>query len=236
MSDRQLIINVEAIAALREIREGVEPDPAAAAQLARLGGADGIALTLREDRLYAQDRDARVLRQTVHRGFWLCVAATSEMGKLALEIRPDVVVLTPEHPPERGTPDGLDAQGQLAQLGELCRVLEDGKVVSLLSIRPELEHVKAAHRMGAYGVELHAARYAEDGPDREEELRRIADCASLGAKLGLHVCVGRGLEVGALRQLSELRQIHAFHVGHAWMARSVLLGVERAVRELRALV
>ncbi len=236
MTDRQLIVNVEAIAALRQLRGGLEPDPVAAAQLALLAGADGIALTLREERPHAQDRDARVLRQTVHHGFWLPIAATPEMLKVALEVRPDAVVLTSEHASEPEAAGGLDVQAQIGALGEVVRTLDDGKVASLLSIRPELEHVKAAHRIGVYGVELDAARFAETGPDREDEFGRLCDCASLGAKLGLYVCAGRGLSVRTLRRLADVRQIHAFHVGHAVMARSMLVGVERAVRELRDIV
>jgi pyridoxine 5-phosphate synthase len=236
VSDRQLIVNVEAIAALRRLRGGPEPDPVAAAQLALLGGADGIGLTLREDRSHGQQRDARVLRHTVHRGFWLALGATPEMLKVALEIRPDVAVLMAAREPEGAASDGLEAAQEIGPLGEMLRTLEDGKVSSLLSIRPELDHVKAAHRMGAFGVELHAARFAEEGPDCEEEFGRLCDCASLAAKLGLFVCAGRGLGARSLRRLADVRQIHAFHVGFAPMARAVLIGVERAVRELRALV
>jgi pyridoxine 5-phosphate synthase len=230
VGDRQLIINVEAVAALRQLRGGPDPDPVAAAQLALLAGADGIALTLRDDRATAQDRDARVLRQTVHRGFWLSLPVSTEALKLALEVRPDVAVLTPDPASE---PGGLEARTRLGALGEVVRTLADGKVSSLLCVRPDLEQVKAAHRIGAYGVELHAARFAETGPDREDEFGRLCDCASLGAKLGLHVCVGRGLDARTLRRLSDVRQVHAFHVGHAAIARSTLVGIERAVRELR---
>ncbi len=229
-----LVVNVDHVATLRQARLGVEPEPVAAATLALLGGADGIVVHLREDRRHIQERDLRLLRQIVPRLFCLEMAPTQEMLKVALEVRPDSVTLVPERREELTTEGGLDLLGGLGEIREIVRALGDSKIRSCLFIDPDLDQIKVAHRVGARAVELHTGRYAEDGPDREEELRRVCDGVRLAAKLKLAVGVGHGLGYANIRPLFELTEIQEFSIGHSIVSRAVLVGMERAVAEMRA--
>ena len=233
---RRLVVNVDHVAALRQARGGVHPDPVVGATLALLAGADGIVVHLREDRRHIQDRDLRLLRQVVHGLLCLEMAPTQEMLKVALEVRPDSVTLVPERREELTTEGGLDLLSALGEVGEIVRALEDAKIRSCLFIAPDLDQVKAAHRVGARAIELHTGRYAEDGPDRDEELRRICDGVRLGAKFKLEVGVGHGLDYANVHPLLELPEITEFSIGHSIVSRAVLVGMDRAVSEMRALL
>ncbi len=236
MRERRVIVGLEQVAAVRQARQGREPDPVAAATLALLAGADGVSVELRPDRLHVQDRDARVLRQTVERGFQMQLPALPELIRLALEIRPDSVTLLPEIPDSLSPAAGLDVAAQIGVLGELARALEDGKIQSGVLIAPDIEQVKSAHRAGVASVQLHTVRFAEGGPDCDDEFARLGDAARLSHKLGLRVAAGGCLDYRSLRALLEIEEIDEFRVGYAVVARGLLVGLERAVRELRALV
>jgi pyridoxine 5-phosphate synthase len=233
---RRLVVRLDDTALLRQAHGSAEPDPVAVATLALIAGADGVAVHLREDRMHVQDRDARILRQTVRHGFRMDIGPLPEMLKVALEVRPDTVVLVPELPGELRTEGGLDLQSELAGLGEMVRALGDGKIAAGVRIAPDLEQVKAAHRAGVSSVQLCTARYTEDGPDRARELERLRDSARLAGRLGLDVCAGGGLDTRNLRPLLPIEELSGFCVGRALSARALLVGVERAVRELRDLV
>jgi pyridoxine 5-phosphate synthase len=244
---RRLVVNVDHAATLRQARQGNHPDPVAVANLALLAGADGIVVHLREDRRHIQDRDARLLRQVVHEYFCLEMAPGQEMLKIALEIRPDSVTLVPERREERTTERGLDVLSALGQVGEIVRALQESQIRTCLFVEPDLEQIKAAHRLGARAVELHAGRYAEgatigpsarwsDGGALAEELRRLEDAAKLAAKLRLEVGVGHGLDYRNVGPLAALETVDEFSIGHSIIARALLVGMERAVAEMRALV
>ena len=235
-TERKLIVGLDQMAAVRQARGGREPDPVAGATLALLAGADGVGVHLRQDRAHVSDRDARVLRQTVERGFVMNIGTLPEMMKVALETRPDAVTLVPEVPEALTPAGGLDVPSQLGALGEIARALEDGKIQSGLLIAPDLEHVKSAHRVGVAAVQLHTARFAEGGPDRDEELERIRDAARLAHKLGLMVAVGGRLDYRNVKALLTIDEISEFRIGYAIMARALLVGLERSVREMKGLV
>ncbi len=232
----RLVVRLDDTALLRQAHGSAEPDPVAVATLALIAGADGIAVHLREDRMHVQDRDTRILRQTVRHGFRMDIGPLPEMLKVALEVRPDTVVLVPELPGELRAPGGLDVQSELAGLGEMVRALEDGRIAAGVRIAPDTEQVKAAHRAGVGMVQLCTARYSEDGPDRERELARLRDSARLAARLGLEVSAGGGLDARSLRPLLAIEELTGFCVGRALSGRALLVGIERAVRELRELV
>ncbi len=236
MSGRRLVVNVDHVATVRQTRRGLEPDPVTAAALALLGGADGVVAHLREDRRHIQDRDVRLLRQTVHAPFCLEMAATQEMLKIALEVRPTSVTLVPERREELTTEGGLDVQTRLGEVGEIVRALGDGGIRSCLFVAPDLEQIKAAHRVGARAVEIHTGRYAERGPAHEEEVRRIEDAIRLAAKLRLEIGVGHGLDYGNVARLARIGEIEEFSIGHSIVSRAIFVGIERAVREMKALV
>jgi pyridoxine 5-phosphate synthase len=233
---RRLIVNVDHVATLRQARAGVEPDPVAAAAVALLGGADGIVVHLREDRRHIQDRDLRLLRQTLHDRLVLEMAATHEMQKIALEVRPDSVTLVPERRAELTTEGGLDVVRQVAALGDVVRALGDAGIRSCLFVAPDLEQVKAAHRLGAKAVEIHAGNYADAGRQPSAELERLRDAARLARKLGLEVGVGHGLHYRNVAPVAAIEEFEEFSIGHSILARALLVGLERAVAEMKRLV
>ena len=236
MSRPRLVVNVDHVATLRQARRGVEPDPVAAATLALLGGAEGIVVHLREDRRHIQDRDVRLLRQVVHGLFCLEMAATQEMLKVALEVRPSSVTLVPERREELTTEGGLDLVGQLGEIGEVVRTLGESEIRSCVFIDPDLDQIKAAHRIGVQAVEVHTGRYADAGDAAQDQLRRVCDAVRLAAKLKLEVGVGHGLDYQNVRPLVDVEQIEEYSIGHSIVSRAALVGMERAVFEMRSLV
>ena len=236
MSPRRVGVSLDELALLRQMRGGAEPDLVAAATLAQLAGADELAVHLREDRMHVQDRDARILRLTLRRGFRMDIAPLPESLKVALEIRPDAVTLVPELPGELRSYGGLDVQTELGELGEMVRALEDGGIRAAIRVAADTEQVKASHRAGARQVELCTGRLAEDTPDRAELLEQLCDAARLAQKLGLEVSVAGGLEPATMRELAGIPALSGFRIGHSLVARALLIGMDRAVRELRAIV
>lgn len=236
MPDQRLIVHLDGVAALRESAAASVPDPVAAAVLAEMGGADGVAVQLRADRRHVQDRDARLLRQTVQRHFCLDIAPTQEMMKIALELRPDAVGLVPEVDGELVTVGGVDLVGELAVFGEMVRALEEGRVRAEVAIEPDLDQVKGAHRVGARGVRIVTRRFAERGPDQAEMRSRVCDAVRLASKLGMRVGIGGGLDETLLRDLADLEGIADVHIGHAIVSRGLLVGLERSVAEMKARV
>ncbi len=236
MKPRRVVVSLDEPALLRQMRGGAEPDLVAAATLAQLAGADELAVHLREDRMHIQDRDLRVLRLTLRRGFRMDIAPLPESLKVALEIRPDAVTLVPELPGELRSYGGLDVQTELGELGEMVRALEDGGIRAAIRLAADTEQVKAAHRAGARQVELCTGHLNDEAPDRAELLGQLSDAARLAQKLGLEVSVAGGLEAGTVRELAAIPSLTGFRVGHALVVRALLVGMERAVRELRTLV
>ncbi len=236
MSQRRLMVNIDHVATVRQARLGKEPDPVAAATLAQVGGADGIVCHLREDRRHMQDRDVRLLRQTVHTGFCLEMAATQEMLKIALDVRPDSVTLVPERREELTTEGGLDVLTQIGVVGEVVRALHESNIRSCVFVDPDLDQIKAAHRVGAQAVEIHTGRYAERGPDQDAERLKLHDAVRLASKLKLEIGLGHGLDYHNVRGLVELEDVSEFSIGHSIISRALLVGLEKAVREMRQIV
>lgn len=231
---QRLGVNVDHVATLRQARRVSYPDPVTAAMLAELAGAEQITIHLREDRRHIQDRDLRILRDTVQTVLNLEMAASSEMVKVAYEFKPDTVTLVPERREELTTEGGLDVSSQRDQLTKLIKNLKDGDIVVSLFIDPDLDQIRASHRCNADRVELHTGRYCEarNEKDRQKELSRIVDAAKAAAKLGLGVAAGHGLNYENVRPIARIQEIDELNIGHAIVARAVLVGLERAVREM----
>ena len=236
MSYRRLIVNLDAVAYLRQARGRGEPDPVTAAAIARLAGSDGVNLQLRGDRRHTQDRDVRLMRQTVERGLSINIEPIPDLLKVVLEVRPDSVVMAPEAPLDVAQHGGLDVAAQLPALAEIVRSLRDSKISCSFLLAADLEQVKAAHRVGAESVRIQTGRFAEDGPARKSEFERISDAARLAVKLGMQVSVGGGLGLSDVRALCEIAAIQEFVVGASLTARAVMLGFERAVGEYREIL
>ena len=234
----RLGVNVDHVATLRQARRVPYPDPVAAAQMAELGGADQITIHLREDRRHVQDRDLRVLRQTVTTRLNLEMAATAEMVKIAYEVKPDECTLVPERREELTTEGGLDVAAGRDHVRKVVKTLRDADILVSLFIDPDVDQVRAAHRVEAQVVEIHTGRYCEarlEG-DRRRELARIVDTAKAAAKLGLAVAAGHGLDYRNVGPVAATSEIEELNIGHAIVARAVLVGMERAVREMKGLL
>jgi len=231
---QRLGVNVDHVATLRQARRVSYPDPVTAAMLAELAGAEQITIHLREDRRHIQDRDLRILRDTVQTVLNLEMAASGEMVKVAYEFKPDTVTLVPERREELTTEGGLDVSSQRDQLTKLIKNLKDGDIVVSLFIDPDLDQIRASHRCNADRVELHTGRYCEarKEKDKQKELSRIVDAAKAAAKLGLGVAAGHGLNYENVRPIARIQEIDELNIGHAIVARAVLVGLERAVREM----
>ena len=230
----RLSVNIDHIATLRQARKGVEPEPVAAAVIADLAGADGIIVHLREDRRHIQDRDLRLLRQIVQSKLNLEMAATSEMQRIALEVRPNIVTLVPEKREELTTEGGLDVAARVPFFKEYVdRIQQSGSVVSLF-VDPDEKQISASKKTGAAWVELHTGAYANEvsEADKDREFLKITEAAKLAASLGLRVGAGHGLNYGNVERIAKIPEVEELNIGHSIISRAALLGLERAVKEM----
>ncbi|RMH00848.1 MAG: pyridoxine 5'-phosphate synthase [Planctomycetota bacterium] len=230
----RLHVNIDHVATVRQARRGVSPDPVAAAVLCELAGANGITIHLREDRRHIQDRDLRLLREIVRGVLNLEMALTDEMIGIALETRPDAVCIVPEKRQELTTEGGLDAAAHEKRLAaELPRLAEAGIATSVF-VDPLPEPIEACARAGAQFVELHTGRYANaGGAEREAELQRLETAARYAHELGLRVNAGHGLDYDNVQPVAALPFVEELNIGHAIVARAVLVGLDAAVREMQ---
>ncbi len=230
----RLGVNVDHVATLRQQRRMRYPDPVAAALLCELAGAHQITIHLREDRRHIQERDLTLLRQTVQTQLNLEMAASPEMVQRAYEAKPDMATLVPERREELTTEGGLDLIAGRDQVRKVVKTLSDADIVTSIFVDPEVEQVRAAHRIEAQRVELHTGRYADaqSRSDRDRELGRLIDAAKAAAKLGLGVAAGHGLSYENVEAVAAIPEIEELNIGHAIVARAVLVGMERAVREM----
>jgi pyridoxine 5-phosphate synthase len=229
-----LSVNIDHIATIRQARKGTEPDPIAAAVLAELAGATGIIAHLREDRRHVQDRDLRLLRQIVQTRLNMEMAATAEMQRIALEIRPDICTLVPEKREELTTEGGLEVASRIDMLKEYTgRLREQGITVSLF-VDPDERQLAAAKKTGADCVEIHTGSYANARTehDRDREFDKIAEAARLAAGLGLGVGAGHGLNYVNTARLAAIPQLGELNIGHSIISRAALVGMDAAVREM----
>ena len=234
----RLGVNVDHVATIRQSRRTQYPDPVAAAMLAEMAGADQITVHLREDRRHVQERDLQILRRTVETRLNLEMAATQEMLKIALETKPDLVTLVPERREELTTEGGLDLVASRDTVRRVVRTLRDAEIEVSVFIDPDLDQVKAAHRIEAQVVEFHTGRYCDARleADRKRELARLIDACKAAAKLGLRVSAGHGLNPQNVTAVAAIPEVQELNIGHAIVARAILLGMERAVREMKDLL
>ena len=231
-----LCVNVDHVATIRQARRVQEPDPAQAVMLAELAGASGITVHLREDRRHIQDRDVELLRRLVKTKLNLEMAATQEMIQIALAVKPEMATLVPERREELTTEGGLDVHGHVDEVGLAVRRLREGGIAVSLFIDPEYDQLSAAARAGADFVELHTGTYAEarDHKAQQAELARLIQSATVGRELGLLINAGHGLDYRNVGPIAAIPEVEELSIGHSIIARAVLVGLERAVREMLA--
>jgi pyridoxine 5-phosphate synthase len=234
----RLGVNIDHVATIRQARGGVEPDPVAAAVIAELAGADGITIHLREDRRHIQDRDLKLLRETVKTRLNLEMAATREMVAIALTVKPDICTLVPEKRQELTTEGGLDVRLNLQNIAEAVERLQEGELLVSLFIDPDPDQIKASDKAGADYVEIHTGSFAEakDWKSQEQELIKIENAVKLAAKLGLGVNAGHGLNYTNIKKVAAVGGIAEYNIGHSIISRAVLVGLDRAVREMVDLI
>jgi pyridoxine 5-phosphate synthase len=228
-------VNIDHIATIRQARRTVEPDPVAAAVLAELAGADGITAHLREDRRHIQDRDLRLLRQTVRTHLNMECAATNEMVAIALDVKPDYVTLVPEKRQEVTTEGGLDVAGQIQRLSEVVDKLQSAGIPVSLFIDTDQKQIEAAVKTKAQFIELHTGRYVEakDEASRDKELAALSQGCEQAIAAGLRVNAGHGLTYWNVYPVACLLGMEELNIGHTIISRASLVGIERAVREMK---
>jgi pyridoxine 5-phosphate synthase len=234
----KLAVNVDHVATIREARGIREPDPVLAAGICELAGAEGIVVHLREDRRHIQDRDVKLMRQTIQTKLNLEMGATKEIIDFALKVKPDMITLVPEKRKELTTEGGLNVAGQLQKIkGVIARMNKAGIPVSLF-IDPDSRQIQAASKAGATFVEIHTGRYAdaENEKDMDHEFDLIATAAEEAYEAGLRVNAGHGLNYVNTARVAALETIEELSIGHAIMSRAIFVGLDQAVREMLALM
>ena len=233
-----LAVNVDHVATLREARKANVPDPVTAAAIAEIAGADAVVVHLTKNRRHIRDRDVQLLRETVKTKLILEMAATSEMIAIALEIKPGLVRLVPERRDELTTEGGLDLHLHKDVVSDALQALQKGGIPASILVDPDLDQIKLAHRIDLSSVQFHTGVFcnAETPRKRSEAFEGIVNSAKLAHKLRLGVNAGRGLGYQTIKAFKGLSEIDGFTIGHSIVARAVLVGLDRAVREMIAII
>ena len=227
-------VNIDHTATIRQARRTVEPDPVAAAVLAELGGADGITVHLREDRRHIQDRDVRLLRETVRTHLNLEMAPTEEMVQIALNVKPDYVTLVPEKREEVTTEGGIDIVANLDRFTDVVDKLQGAGIPVSWFIDADTEQIEASAKTGAQFIELHTGKYADaNEKTRQHELSILTRGTEIAIANGLRVNAGHGLTYWNVYPIACIEGMEELNIGHTIISRAVLVGMERAVREMK---
>ncbi len=232
----KLGVNIDHVATIRQARKTYEPDPVEAAFIAEKNGADSITIHLREDRRHIQDRDLRILRQTITTKLNLEMGMSDEIIGIALEVKPDQVTLVPEKREEITTEGGLDVAGQLERTREVVQRFREAEIAVSLFIDPELEQIDSAQQSGAGIIELHTGTYANwfsDDKSRESELEKLIISSHAAGRHGILVNAGHGLTYHNVADIAAIKEMHELNIGHSIISRAVMVGLPKAVREMR---
>ncbi len=234
----KLGVNIDHVATLRQARRAIEPDPVWAASICELAGCDSIVVHLREDRRHIQDRDVEILRKTVRTRLNLEMSINKEIVGIARRIRPDQATLVPEKRQELTTEGGLDVKGNLGQVKKAVGGLTIKGIAVSLFIDPDKLQIEASKKAGVNIIELHTGNYAEakSGAEIKHELNKLREAVNFGKKLGLVVNAGHGLTYQNVATVAKIPGIEELNIGHSIISRAVLVGLDRAVREMKELI
>jgi pyridoxine 5-phosphate synthase len=234
----KLAINVDHIATIREARQSNEPEPVLAALLAEQAGAEGVVCHIRGDRRHIKERDLRLFQETVKTKLNIEMAATEEMKGIALEIIPDVVSLVPETPEELTTEGGLDVISNEKQLRPHIKELRNAGIKISIFVDPDLKQIEACHKVGVDLIEINTGKYADlkPGEERQKALDEIRKAAEHGHGLGLEIHAGHGLDYKNVLPVAAIPEITEFSIGFSIIARSAIVGIEKAVKEMVTLI
>lgn len=234
-------VNIDHVATVRQARKTNEPDPVWAATLAELGGADGITIHLREDRRHIQDRDLRVLMESVAVPINLELACADDVLKIASEARPQEATLVPERREEVTTEGGLDVVGSKAKVRDAVKRLKDAGIKVSLFLDPDLAQLEAGAELGVDAIELHTGPYAHATlKHHAEQTRSALDALTQAGKqirsAGITLNAGHGLTYRNVKPVAALEEMHALNIGHSIIARAIMVGLEQAVRDMKRLI
>ena len=231
-------VNIDHVATVRQARLDIEPDPIAAAVICELAGAHGITVHLRGDRRHIQDRDVYLLRKIAKSKLNLEMAATDEMVGIAIDVKPDQVSLVPEKRQELTTEGGLDVASQVDHLKEAVGRLTEAGIPASMFIESDPDQIAASKEVGAVAIELHTGMYANSKTEAEQgvELERLIKGGRQAVALGLRVHAGHGLTYLNVIPIKQIPKLHEVNIGHNIIARAVLVGLDRAVREMLELL
>jgi pyridoxine 5-phosphate synthase len=233
----ELGVNIDHVATIRQARKTYEPDPVAAAVLCELSGADAITVHLREDRRHIQDRDVRVLRETVTIKLNLELSVADEIVGIACHVKPEQATIVPERREEVTTEGGLDVAAHRAATAKAIERLRAAGISVSLFLDPDSRQIELAKQLGADAVELHTGQYAlSRGPAQQEQLVALTTAGKLICDLGMHLHAGHGLNYHNVVPVARIPAMHELNIGHSIVSRAVLVGMERAVREMKALI
>jgi pyridoxine 5-phosphate synthase len=234
----RLAVNVDHVATVRQARGGHAPDPVLAAGLAELAGAEGIICHLREDRRHINERDLRLLRETVKTRLNMEMAAVDEIVEIALDVKPDLVTLVPERREELTTEGGLDVRARPAHYQDAVKRLKGAGIQVSFFVDPDPLQIKESRQCGADIVEIHTGHYSDARSEAEvlEQFGRIVKAVESAAELDLRISAGHGLDYVNVKRFGDLTQIEEYSIGHSIVAMAVLVGFESAVRRMIDLV
>ena len=233
----RLGVNIDHVATVRQARRAREPEPVTAAALAELAGADGITVHLRGDRRHMQDRDLWMLRDTISTRLNVEMATTDDMVAIACELKPDQVTLVPEQPGEVTTTGGLDVLGHQAAISAAVDRLQAAGIMVSLFVDPDPQQIALTRTTGAAAVEINTGPYADAvAGQRTAEADRVRQAARAARDEGLEVLGGHGLTYVNVAPVAAIPEIAELNIGHSIISRAVLVGLERAVREMIALL
>lgn len=231
-------VNIDHVATLRNARGGIDPDPIQAAEICEKSGATSITTHLREDRRHIKDQDVKTLKKILKTNLNLEMAVTDDMQKIALSVKPHSVCLVPEKRQEVTTEGGLDVVSRLNRITEFVQPLLNAGILVSLFIDPSKEQVYAAAKTGAQFIELHTGQYsmAFGTPDETEEFEKLREASRLAHALGLKVNAGHGLNYENVYRMKQIEDLYELNIGHSIIARSVFVGLEQAVNEMKNLI
>ena len=230
-------VNIDHIANVRQARRTTEPDPVTMAFLAELGGADGITVHLREDRRHIQDRDLKILRETIRTRLNLEIAPTTEMLDIALKVKPNFVTLVPERREEVTTEGGLDVMSFKKKLKEIISKLHNADIPVSLFIDPIQDQINVSSQIGVNWIELHTGSYAEAlFKEKALELAKIKEATAIAKSIGLHVNAGHGLTYQNVEAIASIQGIEELNIGHTIISRAIAIGLKEAVKEMKLLI
>lgn len=234
MKPIRLGVNIDHVATIRNARGGVHPDPIQSAKLAQIAGADGITAHLREDRRHISDNDIARLKKEIALPLNLEMAATGEMLQIALNTKPNAACIVPEKRTEVTTEGGLDVIAGEKKLIPIIQKLKDTNIRVSLFIDPDINQIKKSKEIGADIVEIHTGTYCNNkGQAKEEEFKKIKECAKIAHEIGLECHAGHGLDFDTAKQISQIEEIIELNIGHFLIGESIFLGLDQAVKQMK---